>query len=251
MKIQAIIVDDESKSRLVLRTLITRNFPEIELVGEASNADEAYDLISEIKPQLVFLDIQMPHADGFSLLKRFDDVPFSVIFVTSFNEYAITAIKFSALDYLLKPVEVSDLIPAVKKVVKNIEQQQNIQRQVINLLHSIDDLPETHHVAVHTSDSVRILKETSIVSVVADGNYCIVHTDENERFTTARNLRDFENYFGDGSPFVRISKSLIINATKILKYSKGEPCMIEMVNKEIYEVSRRRKPEVLQKLKNY
>lgn len=251
MKIQAIIVDDESRSRLVLRTLITRNFSEIELVGEASNADEAYDLISEIKPQLVFLDIQMPHADGFSLLKRFEEVPFSVIFVTSFNEYAITAIKFSALDYLLKPVEVSDLIPAVKKVVKNIEQQQNTQRQVINLLHSIDDLPETHHVAVHTSDSVRILKETSIVSVIADGNYCIVHTDENERFTTARNLRDFENYFGEGSAFVRISKSLIINARKIVKYSKGEPCMIEMVNKEIYEVSRRRKPEVLQKLKNY
>lgn len=249
IKIKTLIVDDESKSRLVLRTLIRNNFPEIELIGEASNVNEAYDLIRQQKPQLVFLDIQMPHADGFSLLKRFESVPFEVVFVTSFDHYAITAIKFSALDYLLKPVEVIDLIPVVKKVVEQIEKKQENQPQIINLLKNFDDLDKTCHVAVHVADSVRIIKETSIVSISAEGNYCFIHTDEGERFTTARNLRDFELYFGSESSFARINKSLMINTKMIVKYSKGEPCMIEMVNNEIFEVSRRRKPQVLEKLK--
>lgn len=249
-KIRTLIVDDESKSRLVLSKLISRNFPEIELIGEASNVEEAYDFIIQKKPQLVFLDIQMPHADGFSLLKQFDSVPFEVIFVTSFDHYAITAIKFSALDYLLKPVEVSDLFPAVKKAVERIEKKQENQPQIINLLRSIDDLPQTHHITVHVADSVRIVKETSIISITAEGNYCIISTNEEERFTTAKNLHDFELYFGNDSSFVRINKSLMINVKMILKYSKGEPCIIEMVNNEIFEVSRRRKPQVLEKLKN-
>lgn len=250
-KINVIVVDDETKSRAVLRMLIERNFHQVEILGEASNADEAYELIQRVKPQLVFLDIQMPRADGFSLLKRFESVPFEVIFVTSYDQYAISAIKFSALDYLLKPVEVIDLEQALKKAADSIALKHNNQPQIFNLLHSIDDLPETHRIAIHTSDSVRILEETSIVSVTADGHYCAIRTDTDERFVTAKSLRDFEAYFGEKSSFVRISKSQLINARKILKYTKGEPCMIEMINEEVFEVSRRRKPDVLNKIKGY
>jgi two-component system LytT family response regulator len=193
----------------------------------------------------------VPRADGFSLLKRFNPVPFEVIFVTSFDQYAISAIKFSALDYLLKPVEVGDLLDAVKKAQTKITSQQDNKTQIINLLHSIDDLPETHHVAIHTNDSVRLLKETTIISVTGEGHYCTIRTDDDERFTTAKNLRDFEDYFGVSSSFIRISKSEMINVNKILKYSKGEPFIIEMINGEIFEVARRRKPEVLAKIKRY
>lgn len=249
--IKSIIVDDESKSRVVLRTLINRACPQINLVGEAADADAAFELIQTLKPQLVFLDIQMPRADGFSLLKRFDQVPFEVIFVTSFDQYAISAIKFSALDYLLKPVEVDDLSYAIKKATDRIAAQSGNQTQIINLLHSIDDLPETHHIAIHNNDSVRLIEETTIISIIADGHYCTIRTDSDERFTTAKNLRDFEDYFGDAASFVRIGKSQIINAKKILKYSKGDPFIIELVNGEIFEVARRRKPEVLAKIKRY
>ena len=248
--IKTIIVDDESKSRVVLRTLLNRICPQIEILAEASDVDEAFGLINQLKPQLIFLDIQMPRADGFSLLKKFDPVPFEVIFVTSFDQYAISAIKFSALDYLLKPVEVTDLLYAVKKAEQRITSHQGNKTQIINLLHSIDDLPETHHVAIHTNDSVRLIEETSIVSILADGHYCIIRTDADERFTTAKNLRDFEDYFGNSS-FIRISKSQMINANKILQYSKGEPFIIEMVNGEVFEVARRRKPEVLAKISRY
>src|SRR5438128_556965 len=112
-KIRTIVVDDESHSREVLRDLLESFFPEIELVGEAENVEGAYKLINEVEPQLVFLDIQMSRQSGFNLLKKFSEVPFEVIFVTSFDRYAINAIKFSALDYLLKPVEVKDLGEAI------------------------------------------------------------------------------------------------------------------------------------------
>jgi two-component system LytT family response regulator len=140
-EIRTIIIDDESKSRLVLRTLLNRTCPQITILGEAADAEEAFELIKRLKPELIFLDIQMPRADGFSLLKRFDPVPFEIIFVTSFDQYAISAIKFSALDYLLKPVEVTDLLEAVKKARERIASQQDNKTQIVNLLRSIDDLP--------------------------------------------------------------------------------------------------------------
>lgn len=248
--ITAVIIDDETKSRFVLQTLIRQNFPEIELVGEASNVDEAYTLVLYTKPQLVFLDIQMPRSDGFTLLKQFEKVPFEVIFVTSFDQYAIRAIKFSALDYLLKPVEVSDLRKAILKAWESITLKRNNQPQIINLLKNIED-QKNQSISVHTADSVRMIEENSIISIMSDGNYCIIRTDADDRFVTTRRLIDFEEYFDENSVFVRITRRHIINTKKIVKYSKGEPCIIEMTNQEIFEVSRRRKTEVLAKIKRY
>ena len=117
-KIVTVLVDDEESSRIVLRNLFRDFFPEIEIAGEAENVEEGYELIKNKKPELVFLDIQMPRASGFTLLQKFEEVPFEVIFVTGFDKYAINAIKFNALDYLLKPVEVTDLEAALNKAKK-------------------------------------------------------------------------------------------------------------------------------------
>ena len=247
-QITAVIVDDETQSRFVLKTLITQNFPEIKLIGEASNVDEGYELLLEVKPQLVFLDIQMPKSDGFSLLKYFDKVPFEVVFVTSFDQYAIRAIKFSALDYLLKPVEIRDLGQAIEKARESIALKRNNQPQIVNLLRSIED-SENQQISIHSADSVIIIEEKSIISIMSDGNYCTIRTDNNGRFLSSRRLIDFEEYFDENSGFVRITRRHIINTRKIVKYSKGEPCIIEMTNDEVFEVSRRRKTEVLNKLK--
>ncbi|AEA45317.1 LytR/AlgR family response regulator transcription factor [Fluviicola taffensis] len=247
-KITAVIIDDETKSRFVLHTLITQNFPEIQLIGEASNVDEAYKLLVEVKPQLIFLDIQMPKSDGFTLLKHFEKVPFEVVFVTSFDQYAIWAIKFSALDYLLKPVEISDLGQAIEKAKESISLKRNNQSQIVNLLRTIED-SENQRISIHSADSVIMIEEKSIISIMSDGNYCTIRTDNNDRFISTRRLIDFEEYFDENSSFVRITRRHIINTTKIIKYSKGEPCIIEMTNDEVFEVSRRRKTEVLNKLK--
>lgn len=246
--ITAVIVDDESDSRFVLATLLNSYFTEVAIIGEAGDISEAFELINRVKPQLVFLDIQMPKGGGFDLLKKFGDIPFEVVFVTSYDQYAINAIRFSALDYLLKPVEVADLRLAVKRAVDQISEKRNNQAQVVNLLHSMDSLPESHKIAVHVADSVKLLEGQSIITIQGDGNYCSIQTDTGERFVCARYLKDFEEYFGPDSSFIRISKSILVNTEKIMRYSKGQPYMVEMANGEVFEVARRRKTEIIAKL---
>jgi len=247
--ISAIIVDDEKKSRNVLRSLLEQFSTEISLVGEAANVENAYHLITNKTPQLVFLDIRMPHENGFELLKKFDDIPFEIIFITSFDKYAINAIKFSALDYLLKPVEVTDLKEAIKKAVKSISLKTNKHTQIINLLHNLSPETEDRKIAVHAGDNVKLLNEKQIIYIEADGSYCHIYTVESERFTTSKYLKDFEDYFGHTSAFIRIHKSCLINTNQIKEYSKGEPCIIEMHNGKTFEVARRKKQEILEKLK--
>jgi two-component system, LytTR family, response regulator len=248
-RITTVIVDDETQSRVVLRSLLENFSGEIEIVGEAENVEEAFQLIQKLKPQLVFLDIQMPRGNGFTLLNRYENLPFQVIFVTSFDKYAINAIKFSALDYLLKPVEVKDLMEAVQKASLSIAKNQSNDPQIINLLHSLEPEQDNIKVAVHTGGNVLLLNTNSLVSIESDGSYCHLTTTENECYTTAKNLKEFEDYLGERSGFIRIHKGCLINVIHIKGYNKGEPCIIEMVNRKSYEVSRRKKQEVLEKLK--
>ncbi|MCE3225548.1 MAG: two component transcriptional regulator, LytTR family [Bacteroidetes bacterium] len=245
----AIIVDDEERSRRVLKSLLSSFFPETEVLGEASNVDEAYELINKKNPQLVFLDIQMPRANGFSLLKKYEVVPFEVIFVTSYDKYAINAIKFSALDYLMKPVEVKDLTEAMDKAGKIIDLKANRNIQMINLLNAVGHEEKLRKIAIHEGDFVKLVDCDHVVSIEADGSYCHIITDQNDRFTLAKYLKDFEDYFGESSNFIRIHKSCLLNLKHIIKYSKGEPCIIEMSNGQNFEVSRRKKQEVLERLK--
>jgi two-component system LytT family response regulator len=249
-RITAVLVDDERNSREVLTKLLSKNHPEIEIIGEASDVDEAFDVCMKIKPQLVFLDIQMPRANGFNLLKKFNEVPFEIIFVTSYDHYAITAIKFSALDYLLKPVELSDLKVAITKAMKSIIGKTNQQVQIINLLHNLENDTTDRKFAVHSSEKVKMLSEQSVVFIEGDGRYCHLTINTGEVFTTPKNLKDFEDYFSAKSSFIRISKTYMINASYIKEYNKGEPFIVKMMNDKTFEVARRKKPEVLERLRD-
>lgn len=248
-KLKVLIVDDEEHSREVLQKLLYRDFPDVEIVGEASSVDEAYKEVLEKKPGLVFLDIQMPGTGGFSLLKKFDPLPFEVVFVTSFDEYAVTAIKFKALDYLLKPVEVQDLKDAVAKAWKRKSQTQGLQHQIINLLHHFDTEPQEHRFAVHVGENVKLISEKDVVYIEADNRYCELFLNDNKKYTTARHLKEFEDYFGPTSSFVRISRTFMVNTNYIEQYSKGLLFTIEMKNGKVIEVPRRKKTEILEKLK--
>lgn len=248
-KITTLIVDDEIGSREVLTSLLKNYFKEVEIVGQAGNVEDAYELIKAKDPQLVFLDIQMPKASGFDLLKKFNEIPFEVIFVTSFDKYAITAIKFSALDYLLKPVEVEDLAAAIKKAEKSIELKTNNDTQIFNLLHSLDTDLKDRKIAVHSGEKVKFLSELNILYIEGVGRYCQISMQGGDIFTTAKHLKDFEDYFEQSNNFVRISKDFIININHIKEYSKGEPCIIEMLNGKAFEVARRKKTEVLELLR--
>lgn len=248
-KIKCVLVDDEKNSRIVLKDLLQNFCKEVDVVGEASNVEDAFEVINEKKPHLIFLDIQMPTGNGFTLLKKFDKVPFEVIFITSFDKYAINAIKFSALDYLLKPVDIAELQAAVQKALGVHNKKSSSHNLIVNLLQSIDEDLKEKKIAFHKNDAVRLIKVSDISHIESDWNYSNIFTSADEKFSSSKTLKEFEEYLHDFPFFIRIHKNSIVNAHHIAKYSKGEPCIITMNDGTELEISRRKKQEVLEILK--
>jgi two-component system, LytTR family, response regulator len=249
-KATAILVDDEKHSRIVLAELLKNCCPEIEVIAEANQIELAYQLIQLQKPDIVFLDIQMPNGNGFSLLQKFDNINFQVIFVTSHNQYALNAIKFNALDYILKPVDIDELKNAVKKAVSAQSAKQYQQAQLINFIHNMDDSETEKKMLVHDKDNVRLLPIHQIISVQGQSNYAKIILDNNENFVTSKTLKEFENYFSNFPFMVRIHKEVIININQIKHYSKTDPVSVMMNNGSSFLISRRKKQEILAQLKH-
>jgi two-component system LytT family response regulator len=247
-EIKAVIVDDEDDSRMVLRSLLSKFCKNVLIVGEADNPDAAYLTVQATKPDLVFLDIQMPLSSGFDLLKRFQAIPFEVIFVTSYDKYAINAIKFSALDYLLKPVEVTDLKVAVERATAKRYKEQQANLQVSNLMNLLKSAADDKEIAVHYNESVHLVKIASIILIEADGRYCNLHTESSGKHTMAKTLKEFELLLAGNESFVRINKSCLINKRFITRYSKQAPFEIELAGGKLIEISRRKRQEVIQLL---
>ena len=249
MTITALIVDDEADSRSVLKKLLSQFCPQVNVIGEAASAAMAYDLIQSLKPQLVFLDIQMPGGSGFSLVKKFDEVPFELIFVTSYDKYAIDAIKMSALDYLVKPVEVDDLKAALARYEKAQLQKESHQMQVVNLIANMEENNVEKRIAVHNNDNVVLLSLTQITHLEGERNYTQIYTGKGEKYTSSKNLGEFEDMLESYPQFFRIGKGCMVNLNWVTNYSKREPCVITINERYTYEISRRKKQELLEKLK--
>jgi two-component system, LytTR family, response regulator len=245
MVITAIIVDDEADNRSVLKNLLKMFCPHIKVKGEAANIDEAYDLILEFDPTVVFLDIQMPGGNGFNLLKKFKEIKFDVIFVTGYDKYALEAIKLSALDYLMKPIEVADLQEAVKRIERNVINK-GLQLQLENAENNMAELEKK--IAVHTNDQVVFLSLKDITHFEGERNYTLIYTNS-KKYTSSKTLGSYEEMLEGNVLFFRIGKGCIVNLNCITNYSKGEPCMLTVNEKYMYEISRRKKQELLDKLK--
>jgi two-component system LytT family response regulator len=249
MEFTALIVDDEADGRSVLKKLLEKFCPQVNCIGEAGSADAAYDLITSLKPQVVFLDIQMPRANGFELLKKFNAIPFEIVFVTSYDKYAIEAIRFSALDYLLKPVEVVDLEKAIGRLEHALEKKQMLKKQVVNVITHLENKEVEKKIAVHHNDLVTLLPLGEITHFEGDGNYTVLHTLNKEHYHSSKNLQEFEDMLRNYPQFLRIGKACIANINHVTAYSKGEHCMITLANLHTFEVSRRKKQEVLARMK--
>lgn len=248
--ITAIIVDDEEHNRNVLKTLLQKYCSYISVISEAENADDAYVLINKLKPQLIFLDIKMPRKSGFDLLKMFDKIDFEVIFVSAFNEYAITAFEFNALGYILKPIDHTKLITAVDKVV-NVINTNLPNDDVFYFVKTVEDENDLiNKITVHHGGKVFFLNINDIVSIVSNGENSEVMMQNNTRYASSKDLIMFEKMFDSTDHFIRIDKSVLINLNFIASYSKGESCVIAMKNGLTYDVSRRKKNEILEKLKS-
>jgi two-component system LytT family response regulator len=241
---KSLIVDDESNSRDVLKVLLQKFCPVVKVIGEAENVDEAYKKIVDLKPEVVFLDIQMPGGNGFSLLKRFTEIPFQVIFITSYDKYAIEAIRFSALYYLMKPIEVAHLVEAVEK----LEAKESQQKQLLNLMYNEEASGVEKRIAVHNNDTVVFLPLNVVVYLEGEDTYTAIQTVQEKKFVSSKNLGKFEEILEAFPQFLRISKSCIVNLNHVSYYSKGEPCFITLSSKYSFEISRRKKQEFLERM---
>jgi two-component system LytT family response regulator len=249
MELKALIVDDEADSRSVLSKLIDTFCPGISICGEAGSAQQAYEMVVATKPNAVFLDIHMPGGDGFSFLKKFNEIPFDVIFVTSYDKYAIEAIRFSALDYLLKPVEVERLQAAAEMLKKSLVKKQGYHRQIVNLITHLENKGIEKKIAVHQNDLVSFIPLGEIIYMEGERNYTNIHTMDGAKYVSSKNLGEFEEILEGYPQFFRISKSCIANLNHVSSYSKGETCMLFLAGKNGFEISRRKKQELIERLK--
>lgn len=250
-KIKCILVDDEAGNRSVLTKYLERFCPEIEKTGEAESADEAFRLINEKKPDLIFLDIKMPSKSGFDLLRLFDKIDFDVIFISGFDEFAIQAFDFNAIDYILKPIDYQKLISAVKRAKERIELKSKPQQNILHLVHSIDEKQElVKKITLHHQGKVYFVDVQEITCIEAIRGYCEITTNEKIKFISTKTLKEHEELLGNIPFFVRVNKSVIININHISSYSKGDFCLITLKDKTEIEVSRRKKTEIIEKIKS-
>lgn len=241
---KAIIIDDEASGAGALGILLGKYCPQVKVLATAGSADQAEKLIHAHTPDLIFLDVEMPHADGFQLLSRFKKIDFDVIFTTAYNEYAIKAIKHNALDYLLKPIDKDELIAAVKKYEEKKASGQMDYIKVENLLASLTQNQKLQKLPVPTLEEILYIDIDTIVRFEADSNYTMIYLKSGKRITSSKTLKEYELMLV-GQPFFRVHKTHFINLTGITKYIKGDGGFVVMTDGATIEVSRQKKAELL------
>ena len=241
-----LIIDDENKSIETLSKIILEYCDDkLQILGIANNIDEAYPLILTLKPNIVFLDIEMPFGSGFDLLEKFDKIDFQVIFTTGFDQYAITAIKFSALDYLLKPINIQEVRDAVSKAINNIESKQLNDNFKILLENLRKPKNTSNKIPLPVINGLELVQIDQIVYCHADEDYTHLFLKDGSKKVVTKSIKDFEELLTEYG-FFRIHHSFLINKSYIKKYTKGEGgSVITELDTEI-PVSRRRKIEFLQ-----
>ena len=247
--IKAIIVDDEPYCCESLATLLERFCPEVKISAICNSGQEALSAIQEIKPHLVFLDIEMPYMNGFELLEKLPAIDFELVFTTSYDQYAIKAFRFSALDYLLKPVDREELQKAVKKVASRnqnpLPQQFEILLQKIN--HTNNSI---QRIALPTMEGLQLVPVSSIISCASEGNYTIFLLKDKQKIVVSRPLKEAEEMLTEHS-FLRVHNSYLVNMNEINKYMKGEGGYLVMSDGSTVDVSRSKKEILLKKLLPY
>ncbi len=245
--INAIIIDDEADGRETLRMAIEKYCPEVSVLGVCATPEEGLAAIRNQKPDLVFLDVQMPHMSGFDLLQQLLPLSFEVIFVTAHDQYAIKAIRFSALDYLLKPVDIDDLMHAVKKAEERL-QHKNSAYQYQSVVNNIQIRSgKIEKLAVPSLEGIDFFNTDDIIFCQADGNYTNLFLTNKKSKLISRNLKDFESLLA-GSGFCRVHHSYLINMKHIKKYVKGEGGYVILSHDHHVDISRRKKEEFLKML---
>ena len=240
MKLTAIIVEDEETSRDILKNYLKKYCPNVSILGEAANVEEALLLIRNNDLDLVFLDVEMPYGNAFDLLDKVGDINFETIFVTAYNHYAIDALNAHASYYLMKPISIDELIKAVDYVTEIKTKEEALQDQVL--------VPKTNHVngkiTIPQLDGFEILNTSDILYCKADDNYTEIYLNNNKKKLVSKTLKYFEEALKDSS-FARVHKSYLVNVNEVVKYVKGKGGSVMLSNGKEIMVSASKKSELL------
>jgi len=243
--LKALLVDDELNSLQNLQLKIQEFCPEVRVVAQTQRPEDAIVLIQQHKPDVVFLDIEMPRMSGFKMLEQIPDIDFEIIFITAYNHYAINAIRISAFDYLVKPVSIKDLQQSIERlgnfaVKKSSERADVLKRNLANPKSQEDQI------AIPTNDGLEFIQIRQIMRIESSSNYSKLILLDGHQLLVTRQLKDFEELLGDYR-FYRIHHSHLINLNYIIKYVRGDGGQVTMRNGDIIDVSRRKK-EIFLKL---
>jgi two-component system LytT family response regulator len=243
--IRSVVVEDERISREILLALLAEHCPAVEVVAVADSVQTGVEAIRKHKPDLIFLDIEMPYGNAFDLLEQIGDVRCEVIFTTAFDVYAIRAIKICALDYLLKPIDPEELAAAVDRA------ENQLSRNNRNLEALIENLSNRHHgqhkIVLPTLEDLVFVQIDDIIRCEASGNYTMFHLLNGERIIVSKTLKEYDLILSDMN-FFRVHHSSLININHVRKYVRGDGGYVVMCDDSQVTVSRRRKEDLLKKL---
>lgn len=246
----AIIIDDELNSRQTLKLLLAQLCPQVKVVGEADHADAGIALLHKTNPDIVFLDIEMPGKNGFELLADVQAYAFDLIFTTAYHEHAVKAFRFSALDYLLKPIDPDELVSAVakcgqKKAPKEGTQQLDVLKEMWQQLQAKNNSePLQQKIALSNQDGIHIVTINDIVWCEALGSYTKFHFLNKSHMLVSKIIKEYEEMLHEYN-FIRVHNTFLVNANYIVKYIKGDGGQLIMNDGSEIEVSRRKKDEVI------
>lgn len=246
MAIRTIIIDDEKNGRENLNGVLKKYCPNINVVAEANSALSGLDAIQQHQPDLVFLDIEMPEGDGFKVLEFFTQPEFGVIFVTAYDQYAIQAIRFSAIDYILKPINVVELKNAVDRFINRQKDQADLLMRQFKQNNGI--ALESQKIALPTANKIEFREIRTILRCEGEVNYTCFYFIDNSKLLISKTLVEFEEILQPYG-FIRTHKTHLVNLMHVSAFNKNDGCSLSLSNGTTVPVSRRRKDFVLEKLK--
>lgn len=247
--IRAVIIDDEEPIRKATNHILHHIRPDVQVVGEGWDVKSAVETIANVKPELVFLDVELPDGTGFDVLEHLSPVEFKVVFITAYQEYAVKAFQFSAVDYIMKPVSASELASAIEKVIYLLQAEYSLK---LNALINNRKTNQKHEkrIVLKSIDKMHILKLDEIVHCESDESYCNFYLVNGQKITVSKPLKEYDELLHDFD-FLRVHKSHLINVDHIKRFDKAEGGYVIMTDESRIPVSYRKKDELLHILDNF
>ncbi len=245
--VNAVIIDDEAHLREMISNMLVDSFPEINIAGEADSVSSGIEIIEKTSPDLIFLDIEIKEGEGFDILKKVKNRSFKIIFITAFNDFAIKAIKFSAIDYILKPIDQNEFVSAVKRALAEIEKP-ILQKQIENFFDNFHSL-QNKKLVLRTSENIHIVNVNDIVRCESDNSYTTFFINDGEKVMVSKSIKEYTELLNEYG-FIRPHQSHLVNLNFVSRLDKTDGGFLIMKDGNEIPVSTRRKQNLLQILDN-